>query len=236
METTGSCTSLARYINIFLISSPLNMFPFPVTVQTRDPSSERNGLPQQSLSQNPQGYLQGNVSHSPQPGYQKLNTLSQYSTPRVNPTKLPDSQNQFLPSLQRKNTDNGPNSPSAEFQHFANHGEANDCPRFSVQSFEPQVKGLSRDIIVTVGMREEEDLFETHFTAETSTPSRPSLQSTLPLIDASPDDSSDGISEYWSSYEISAKSITSMRGSLNFSLGNESNQGLFPQVSAHLQP
>ena len=188
-----------------------------------------NDLTQQSLSQN---YLQGNV-RSP----------NMSITPRANPTELPDNQSQFRTSLQGKNTDvmisdhSRPNPPSAEFQPSEeNHDDANDCPRFSVQSFEPQGKGLSRDIIVTVGMREEEDFSQTDFTADTFSPSRstrPPFQSTTSLIDADLDldDPSDGISEYWSSYGMS--NITSRRGSQYFSIGSEINRGLFPQVSAH---
>ena len=130
-----------------------------------------------------------------------------------------------------------PNPPWAEFQPSEeNHDDANDGPRFSVQSFEPQGKGLSRDIIVTVGMREEEDLCETDFAADTFSPSRstrPPLQSTTSLIDADLDldDPSDGISEYFSSYGMS--NTTSRRGSLYFSIRNEINRGLFPQILAH---
>lgn len=80
-----------------------------------------NGFSQQNLPQiSSQGYPQGNLSQSPQLGYQNLNpSSSQHSTPRANPTKLPDSQSQLRPSLQRKNTEvmivdeSIPNSPSA---------------------------------------------------------------------------------------------------------------------------
>lgn len=96
-------------------AQPSEPRPYDSTVAAQQYNS--NGVSQQNPLQISQGFSQGSLSQSPQPGYQTLNFSS--STPRSNPIKLPDSQSQLRPSLQRKNTDvmivdeSGPHSPSA---------------------------------------------------------------------------------------------------------------------------
>ena len=123
---------------------------------------------------------------------------------------------------QRKTSDPEENHVQTETSHF------------SVQSFELPAKGLSSDIIVTVGMPPVVPT-EIPFTADNWIPSptrsiQSSSHSTPSFIDASSDDFSDGgISEYRSSYSYSMFETTSIRswsGKLDF--GIESEQGLLP--------
>lgn len=82
-----------------------------------------------------------------------------------------------------------------------NHRQADACPIFSVQSFEPQVEGLSSDIIVTVGVPPEGPA-QTVFTADprTSSPAQSirtlSFHSAMSFIDAGSHNFSDKISEH----------------------------------------
>lgn len=119
------------------------------------------------------------------------------------------------------------------------HGQIDACPFFSVQSFEPQVKGLSQDIIVTVGIPAE-DLNERLFTADTA-PARSirsfSFHSALSFTGTGPNDLSEIISEYRPSSpcEVFEMNITSRSGSPDFKSGSEPNRGLFPQILVHSQ-
>ncbi len=99
----------------YIIESPTGRSVHPSDAQQRQQYElggtqhyQNNGQPTLS-QQNLQGTYQqqGYVSQSPQPGYQNPNVpLSQHTTPRANPARLPpENQNQLRPSLQRKNTD-----------------------------------------------------------------------------------------------------------------------------------
>ena len=102
---------------------------------------------------------------------------------------------------------------------------------FSVRSFEPQMEGLSSDIIVTVGAPPE-DSAETLSSTSRSLPTL-SFYSVTPSLYAGCDDFSHEIFEYQSS---SSCETSRSRGPI-FRRGNKGNynRSLFSRVSDHLE-
>lgn len=97
----------------YIIESPKGRSVHPSDPQQRQPyessgTQQSNGQYTHSQQNLQVAYQQqGNISQSPQLGYQNSAVSSnQHTTPRVNPARLPpDNQNQIRPALQRKNTD-----------------------------------------------------------------------------------------------------------------------------------
>ena len=116
------------------------------------------------------------------------------------------------------------------------HGQTDAHPLFSVQSFEPQVKGLSSDIIVTLGALPE-DTAETLFTADIGIPSTPSqctrrlsFHSDASFTGAGLDSFPHEIFEHQSSSSCETFE-TVISEELDFRVGNKSSRSMFPQVS-----